>query len=235
MTRIQRRLPPLPVVFLLAALTASPASADTGIGLHVVPRTGTTCTPTIDPYRLRTDMPTLSAPTGPFYDVYVVGCLRVGLGPNAPPAGIGGLEFGINYPGGYAPGGGLSPISVFDWTNCGDLQFPSSNWPAPGSGNLVTWQQARCATPLIVLNNSIAVAGYFYLGAYGPGRISLTVRPASGHAKIANCPGTEYDLTPNASFLGSVGFGGLQGGNGCLFPDPVTSSTWSGIKGGYGR
>lgn len=211
------------------------AVADDGLALHAVPHGTVTCASTLNPENLTTRIETFSTASGPFYDVYVIACLNDRGGPTGPPTGIGGAEFGITYPGGYAPAGGLTPICVFDWVSCGDLQFPSTNWPEPGGGNLVTWQVSRCSTPNLSFNTSYALAGYFYLAAYAPAAISLTPRPVSGRAKVADCQGREFDFTSllGGAYLGRVGFGSQGGWNGCLHGLPVKSSTWSGLKATY--
>ncbi len=176
----------------------------------------------------------LSTPSGPFFYVFLVG-LGFGDDPNIGGDGIStiaGLECGIDYPGAFLPEGGAGPICVFDWVNLGDLQFPSSGWPAPGGGNLITW--ANCGGVEVRRNGiSYAVAGYFYLGAYAPAQIRVTPRPVSGSAKLARCHGSEVDLTPphNNCALGMAGFQ-MSGFNG-ICAVPVQEMTWSGIKSLY--
>jgi hypothetical protein len=121
-------------------------------------------------------------------------------------------------------------VDVYAWTICADLQFSSADpaWPAPGSGTLLTWTQAHCRTP------PTAVAGYFYVGAYGPDVMRLTARPASGAAKVATCNSAETVLDP-ANALGTVVFSagaGVEGYNPCDrgTPAPVFPTSWSRIK-----
>jgi hypothetical protein len=145
-------------------------------------------------------------------------------------AEIGGIEVGIDYGGGAADGAGDQVgVDVYNWTLCADLQFPSPTpaWPAPGSGNLMTWQSTHCQFP------PTAVAGYFYVGAYTPDELRLAVRPGSGQAAVATCNSVETSLPPDA--LGSVQFsadGKLAGINPCGRGTPVAvrGSTWSRIK-----
>ncbi|HEX7878226.1 MAG TPA: hypothetical protein VF720_02385 [Candidatus Eisenbacteria bacterium] len=145
-------------------------------------------------------------------------------------AEIGGIEVGIQYSGGAADGAGdQAGVDVYNWTSCADLQFPSPTpaWPAPGSGNLMTWQSTHCQFP------PTTVAGYFYVGAYSDDEFRLTIRPGSGQAAVATCNSVETPLPPDA--LGSVRFtsDGKQAGiNPCGrgTPTPVRMSTWSRIK-----
>lgn len=109
------------------------------------------------------------------------------------PAGIGGLQCGIAYPGG-AGGGVNTPINVFSWTLCATLEFTSTGWPAPGGGNLMTWDTStKCQRyePGGAGTGVVAAAGYFYMAAYGPGRMAVTNRPVDGQAKVADCMSNE--------------------------------------------
>jgi hypothetical protein len=145
-------------------------------------------------------------------------------------AELGGIECGLTYSGGAADGvDDQSGVDIHGWTLCADLQFatPSPAWPAPGSGNLMTWQTAHCQFP------NTAVVGYFYAAAYSADEMRLTVRPVSGQASVATCSSAETTLPPDA--LGSARFtidGTVAGVNPC-YRGVVTSirpSTWTRIK-----
>lgn len=120
-------------------------------------------------------------------------------------AGVGGLQCGITYPGGTG-GGSNSPINVYSWSLCATLEFPSTSWPAPGGGNLITWDTAsKCQRlePGGAGTGVVAAAGYFYLAAYGEGTLAVIPRPVDGKAKVADCASNE-DLIAGVGFPGSV-------------------------------
>ena len=217
---------------LLPGLSWSGAVPNPGVGVHISgvvnknqcdPPAGVT-----DPYHFKYFEPNLSTPEGPFYFLYVMGCNdNVNLG-------LGGIEFGVDYPGGFNPAGGAVPINVFDWNLCGDLEFPSTGWPAPGGGNLIVWSSENCGPDVqpqwFVFYK---VAGYFYLGAYGASQFSITPRPVTGFLKVADCNAAEEDLTGDFYARGVAAFGNaaVWAWPGCYSePLPVQSTTWSGIK-----
>jgi hypothetical protein len=214
----------------LASSARAGSIPEPGVGVHIASViTKNQCEPpagVTDPYHFRFVEPTLSTPEGPFYFLYVMGC-------NYLDRGLGGIEFGINYPGGYEPAGGLQPICVFDWTLCADLEFPSTGWPAPGGGNLITWSTANCGPDVqpewFIMYK---VAGFFYLGAYSPAQFTITTRPVSGLFKVADCAAVELDLTHDGYARGIAGFGNTSlAWPGCYSQGlPVESTTWSGIK-----
>lgn len=137
-------------------------------------------------------------------------------------AGVGGLQCGISYPGGTG-GGSNTPINVYSWSLCATLEFPSTGWPAPGGGNLITWDTAsKCQRlePGGAGTGVVAAAGYFYLAAYGEGRLAVTPRPVDGLAKVADCASNEDIVASGVSstHLGSADFsaGGVnRGANPC--------------------
>jgi hypothetical protein len=234
----------LPALLLLppgiALLVPGPAAAFSNINalvrFHIVPATTKNpCSNTAMASPLHTHEYQLSTPTGPFYYTYLVVC-------NADSAaGLAGLECGIDYPGGYAPDGGLSPISIFRWSLCSDLEFPSAGWPAPGTGNLMTWTSLRCKSHIrdtgwAFTGSFIAVAGYFYMGAYAPAELQIIPRPVSGRLKVADCAAREDDLTDDFIHwaYGVAGFGPGTYDKPCtMTPDPIQPTTWSGIKSKY--
>lgn len=142
--------------------------------------------------------------------------------------GIGGLQFGIDYD--NAPTRG---VDIYYWNSCTTLQFPMPNWPASGSGNLLTWDpnvQCQRTEPDGPGTGVVAVAGYFYLGAYSPDVLRLTPRPADGKAKVIDCTtATESLLEGGAvhhdpSHLGYASFsvdGSVPGYNPCAAPTQV--------------
>lgn len=150
---------------------------------------------------------------------------------------IAGLQCGITYENNAANGAsdGIG-LDIFTWTLCATLQFamPTPVWPNPGGGNLITWDRTTvCQT------GETAVAGYFYSAAYGQDKFGITVRPADGKAKVADCSAAEFELLPTD--LGYVAFStgqSVAGCNPCLQSCPpvaVQTTTWSGVKTLYKR
>jgi hypothetical protein len=173
----------------------------------------------------------LSAPTtGPFYYMYLLvatGSLR-GTDLGGQDQGIAGTQCGIQYNNAANAG-----VDVFTWTLCATLEFSSTGWPASGGGNLITWDSTnKCQ------KGEVAVAGYFYCGAYTADVFNVTTRPVDHAAKVADCASQEIVLEADRD-LGSAEFStaGTEGGcNPCLAGCgvPVKATTWSQIKGIYG-
>lgn len=168
--------------------------------------------------------------SGPFYYMYALvatGPYRSsGLGGND--LGVAGAQFGIDFDG--TTGGG---VDVFTWNLCATLEFTSTGWPQDGGGNLLTWDNTnKCQ------KNEVAVAGYFYCGAYSTDTFKLIARPVDSAAKVADCNSQEIVLTP-AVDLGFAKFsaaGDTDGCNPCVAGCdgvPVQPTTWSKIKGSY--
>lgn len=134
---------------------------------------------------------------GPFYYVYLL-AYRQSLVPN-----VAGMQCGISYQDGQAgdmlDGHG---VEIYSWSLCATLEFitPGANaWPRPGGGNLITWDAVnRCQT------GAMAVAGYFYTGAYDPDIFGVIRRPIDGLAKLADCTAIERTISPD--HLGYVAF-----------------------------
>lgn len=158
--------------------------------------------------------------------------------------GIAGGQCGIAYTGG---------VKVFGWVFCAALQFqndPPNPWPSSGGGNLWTWDASStdplggCQKLHGISNVPTAVAGYFYMGAYTPGTMSVTKRPADNRAKVASCANVEENVCgggdlvapcDGVSHLGSAAFNTSQTGgyNPCGLVTAVQPSTWGGIKAIY--
>jgi hypothetical protein len=191
----------------LALLTVFPAAAQARILVHLAPSS------TPMPCNLRLDPPSCS-------EIVTAG----GLLPNGYFAyvlvnntNVAGVQFGIAYDGVPASG-----VDVYAWTHCASLQFPEATWPESGSGILVTWDpQNNCQT------SGMAVAGYFYVGAYNPDVFRITPRPVDGLAKVASC--TAFESVVPETHLGVARFtvdGNLNGFSPCV--DPPASSCISG-------
>lgn len=147
--------------------------------------------------------------SGPFYYVYLLvatGPYRgVGLGGND--LGIAGGQFGISYEATSSSG-----IDIFTWNLCATLEFVSNGWPQSGSGDLVTWDSTnKCQ------KGEVAIAGYFYCGAYSNDTFRILPRPIDGKAKVADCNSQELALDPSQD-LGWASFstsGDVAGFNPC--------------------
>src|SRR5512140_1626554 len=161
-----------------------------------------------------------------------------------PAAGIGGLQFGIDYGSGIAD---VVGVDVFNWTLCATLESlqPSPRWPQSGGGILITWpysgfpELCQRYEPGGPGTGVVATAGYFYCGAYSDAVLAITPRPLDNMAKVIDCSGVEENIqgigvTHTPSHLGSVGFGTIQGYNPCGLNTPVDNSTWSEVKSLYG-
>jgi DNA-binding beta-propeller fold protein YncE len=173
----------------------------------------------------------LSTPDGPWYFAWLL-AVRGNI------SSLSGIQFGITYDqGGANDASNSRAIDIFSWTLCGDREFPSPpgdppgapQWPGPGSGTIITWNYlTNCQF------GDLAVAGYFYLGAYSPDVLRLTERPIDNLAAVADCVPVAWPL--EAGDLGFVTFspGAMPGCNPCLMdcvsPTRIQGTTWSSIK-----
>lgn len=162
-------------------------------------------------------------------DVYVV-VARADTG------GISGVTFGIDYEGAEAGVG----LDITGWSLCaGGLDFQSDGWPAPGSGNIVTWVKPEaCATQLIGTDGVHGVAGAFYVYAYGSDVLVLRDHPlieSREQLAISDCSGAVAFPEPDSGILGWVGFGNRDSCNPCLRSCfiPTLPTTWGAIKSKY--
>lgn len=159
-------------------------------------------------------------------------------------AGVGGVQLGVDYNASFQAG-----VDVFSWALCATLEFTSSGpngpWPAPGSGNLITWDiSTKCqrSEPGGPGTGVVASAGFFYLSAYSPDILRLTPRPVDNQAKVASCDALEDVIGgvggPADPRLGYATFSADErspGFNPCLGPVTIRPTTWSAIKGQYAR
>jgi len=146
--------------------------------------------------------------------------------------GIAGMEFGIDYDGALGSG-----MDVNAYTLCGDLEFPNPNFPDAGTGNIITWiPQTNCQdqnSEPFVAGSVIAIGGVLNVQLYSPDQLSITPRPVSGFAKVADCNSAETNITGLVpSHLGVAGFC-MPGYNPCFAPTPVEDTTWGRLKGKY--
>ena len=161
-----------------------------------------------------------------YYNLYILVCNGSSVGGFEPEgSGIAGLEFGIQYD---------PSLSLGNSEVCGDLLFPSLNWPDSGEGAIITWDPVgNCqSTPSepFVPNTTVAVAMGFEVFTTAPGAFQITPRPVTGFAKVSDCNAAEDNITGLVpSHLGVGGFCGT-GYNPCGLPTPVEESTWGAIK-----
>jgi hypothetical protein len=151
------------------------------------------------PYICTTSAPNLPCNVGENNHV-VTGSLGVGydlyiLAQDIDPSvGLTGVVFGIDYDG---SGQG---VSVWGWTLCADLEFPGNDWPSAGSGNVIAWDYpANCQdapAPGDLDGKANAVAGSFYLYAYGNDLFQITKRlyVSVPDFKATDCSLSESDL-----------------------------------------
>jgi hypothetical protein len=165
------------------------------------------------------DFTTSTASPG-FYTIYLT------IANYSDTVGIAGAQFGVSY-----DGTGASGVDVMNWRSCSDLEYRQDNWPASGTGNLITWDfSGNCQRG----DGGISpiTAGAFDVTIYSGDVFSVTPRPVDGLAKVAGCDVVEIDLTDLVpSRLGKVAFGSTDGYNPCLGPQtPVRPTTWGSIK-----
>ncbi|TPW15945.1 MAG: hypothetical protein FD129_814 [bacterium] len=174
--------------------------------------------------------------------VVTTGSVRSGSGPNyfvfllaAPERlnSMAGALLGITYDLGASNGiNNNRGIDIYAWHLCATLEFgsPAPSWPAPGSGNLITWDAVNnCQT------GQWAVAGYFYLTAFHPDRLSIIPRPADNRAVVASCNSLEANVPLANLGFAEFSIGGTRPGcnplvGSCEGVVPVTPTTWSRLK-----
>jgi hypothetical protein len=205
----------------LAGTASAFDNKQAGIALHITPANWTSppsaCAVPVTAPTLVYQTPQASPDN--FFWTYLLVCN------GSDSTGVAGMEMGVAYP---------ANVAIYNWTLCGNLQFPDGLWPASGGSNLITWTLANCNNDRSepgVPRTVIAIGGYFYMGAYGPSQMSVIPRPVSGRAKVADCSSREDDFTfAVPSHLGVAGFGGAPGYNPCGAPTAVAPSTWSKVK-----
>ncbi len=175
-------------------------------------------------------------------DVYLV-AIR-----SDPETGIGGISFGIRYNNGQTGGetrSDLNGVDLYAWTQClfccEQPEYPDpgdpDGFPASGAGIQLNWRTPTdCQGGVIGSDGVLAVAGVFYLYAYGADVFEIipnrTDNPGVDEFQMADCSGQVTDL-PYPEAAGAVAFGTGEGRNPCQ-PSPVEASTWSRLKIRYG-
>jgi hypothetical protein len=142
---------------------------------------------------------------------------------------IGALQCGIQYDLGAADGqSNHRGIDIYGWSHCADAESPSTTptWPKPGSGNRISWNAETACQ-----KGGTAVAGYFYLAAFGIDHLFVLPHSSESLARVFECSGLA--TTVQSDFVGIAGFG-TTGYNPCIGYDgdllPVRPTTWSRIK-----
>jgi len=230
------------IILLIAfnVLIAPPAGAsgvdDVVIALHVqahVEKAAFLCTSTSpneqDPPLSCSEYNTQGSLRMPL-DVYVV----VARGDTI---GISGVTFGIDYDG-AATGTGLDILS---WNVCASgLEFQSTGWPGPATGNIVTWVAPEaCATQLIGSDGVHGVVGAFYVYAYDEDILRLRDHPlieTQERLAASDCFGVTAFLDPDAGITGAAAFTNHPWScNPCIAPCmvPARSTTWGALKRKY--
>jgi hypothetical protein len=193
--------PPILLGIAFLSLAASSAAADSGgphpkIALHVAAHAAKStieCNQWTVPC---SDFVTAAIPPTPA-DVYLVLARGDSLG-------FAGLSCGLEYD--NSPGQG---VDVLTWTFCGDWQFPSVDWPESQSGSRMTWNTTlRCQNTAAGADGVHALAGVFYVYAYGSDSFRITEHPrlVSGpELQVADCMNNIFFLDP-AEDVGEVRF-----------------------------
>jgi len=178
-------------------------------------------------------------PTASAADVYlVVARGTVGLG-------IAGASCGVYYNSVVGQG-----ADVYAWYLCADLEFTNGpvgqpEWPASRGGNRITWvSDTNCQRTEAGTEGVHAVAGAFYVYAYGNDKLAITPNNnlVSGpELAVANCAAaTDYLPFLRAGFVTFSAGGADLGCNPCTEPDsecdpvPAEPTTWGQIKSKYG-
>ena len=140
-----------------------------------------------------------------------------------PISGVAGASLGISYNDSLGRG-----LDVYSWSRCADLEFPGGpegvNWPASGSGNVLTWDSStHCQNRSASGDNNAgvsAILGVFYVYAYSNDVFSVTRReyvPSPDFA-VSDC----VSFQSNPAFpenAGQIGFGSEQGRDPCAEAD----------------
>jgi hypothetical protein len=183
-------------------------------------------------------------PTGLNTDVYLV------IARGDPVSGLAGVSCGLLYDNAVGSG-----VDVFGWTLCADLEFtngaatcppdlPPCEWPISHGGNRITWvSTTNCQRTVAGTEGVHAVAGSFYLYAYGPDVFELTENKnlQIPELAVANCAAnTDYLPWGRIAFVTFSTSGTDLGCNPCTEPDvdctrvPVEPTTWGKLKTRFG-
>ncbi len=158
--------------------------------------------------------------------------------------GIVGASCGVQY--NQAVGMG---VDMHGWTLCADLESisagPNGGWPNSGGGNRMTWVASTNCQRTVAGDQGVhAVAGAFYVYAYGTDVLNLTENKnvAFPELAVANCSGhTDHLPWARVAFVTFSAGGVLEGCNPCTEPNascerpvPALPTTWSNLKQRFG-
>lgn len=140
--------------------------------------------------------------------------------------GVGGLSCGISAP-------TFIPAS---WHLCADSEFRFGPWPLDGGGNRIEWSANNCQRTeyeQFEEDGVRAVAGHFYVYAYGNSSFGITPNYASGDSQlvVTDCNDNNMDVEIGG---GIVGFGTTPGFNPCLVVVGSQRSSWGRLKTRFG-
>ena len=102
------------------------------------------------------------------------------------------------------------------WTQCADLVIGGIVWP--GDGISQTWLSCRA--------EAVAITGWAWIYADGPGLVSVCGHPVTGEIQVLDCEGHVDQAV--ASF--AAGVFGAEGEDACA-PVMIEATTWGAIKG----
>ncbi|TPW07922.1 MAG: hypothetical protein FD129_2507, partial [bacterium] len=158
-----------------------------------------------------------SPEAGPWYFVYLIAVGGREIVDSH--QGIAGMQCGLDYQ--RTASGAMGDhvgLDIFEWTGCASAEYRADSWPAAGSSNLIVWDYTVRCQP-----SHQAIAGYFYVGAYGADMLQLTARPADRKALVATCYSVIFPV--DGVNLGQARFGPagstVPGCNPCLNPCPA--------------
>jgi len=198
MSRVWILIGALPLVWATSAEAQYDRHSDAKIALHAQPvARGLSCS--MAPAGIPCSDFVTNASTHAGYELYMVVGQFTEVDALGDPAGVAGIGCGIAYDGVDGRG-----ADVFRWTLCADLSFPSSTWPASGSGIRLIWDHNMdCQTTVVGGDGVHAVAGSFYVYAYGEDVFQITphLKLVSGpELAVVECSydALTYELDPDA-------------------------------------
>ncbi len=159
----------------------------------------------------------------------IAGSIPEGTGPGAE-GGIGGLQFGLEYPETVFLGGGFTLCT-------GGSEIPQDDldgtWPESGTGNAVTWA-GGC---YLVTDNPDGVTkiGFIPINPGSTGFLFVRGDPRIGEAQAAGCDAITFRICRQLLGCGQTEPGGPPGeircGGFCAIP--IVESSWGQIKSAY--
>lgn len=157
---------------------------------------------TLNGWGCYTANPNLSVPVGGTATVYALVANTT-----ASPLQVGDVDFGIAYD--------PARLRVDSWSRCGDMEIPSSTWPASGSGTDVIWAMPASA--------GVVMAGWFRVTVLAPNAY-MYLQGYGGNPPTVN--GSPLRYPAYLSFNG-------QGGYNLCESVEVQPETWGAVKSLY--